>query len=505
MKKRLSFLITLFSLSLLAGCAAAPDKTIVRQKTGSAAAYQEATEADSSSSAQVSSDALLSARLSVPDTYTANVTSSDGVFHLTCNASISVPETDHVSIWNVKAKEFSQDWIDSITQAFFGDAPIYDYEAYTQPTKAQILEKLDELKAYQQQGNLDPYGVIASARNGNSSGDVPDDQIYSLQQEIDSWEEAYQTAPETVEKKLITPGFSTSDDSGSLQSDCAFFGLAETDDGSYYYSLTRDTAGDATKILVNRIADGNQTCYWNALDIFSDSPEVPSAEKVKEMAGIPSDEATAITDALMKKLGLTDFSPRSVVLAVGSQVDTSDSENLTSYPYGGWMLSYTRSVDGFPVTDEDNYGGGLESMESTIEPWCYEKVTFYVNKEGLWYAELSNFYELTGQQTQNTQLLSFPEISSVFEKMLPIQQSSTEMTENDISIDHVTLGYMRIYDPNTDPCSGVLVPVWDFFGSSTQMAVYEGTELTSSFSNPRSSYLTINAADGTIIDRFLGY
>ena len=41
MKKRLSFLITLFSLSLLAGCAAAPDKTIVRQKTGSAAAYQE--------------------------------------------------------------------------------------------------------------------------------------------------------------------------------------------------------------------------------------------------------------------------------------------------------------------------------------------------------------------------------------------------------------------------------------------------------------------------------
>lgn len=98
MKKRLSFLITLFSLSLLAGCAAAPDETIVRQKTGSAAAYQEATEADSSSSAQVSSDALLSARLSVPDTYTANVTSSDGVLHLTCNASISVPETDHVSI-----------------------------------------------------------------------------------------------------------------------------------------------------------------------------------------------------------------------------------------------------------------------------------------------------------------------------------------------------------------------------------------------------------------------
>ena len=83
MKKRLSFLITLFSLSLLAGCAAAPDETIVRQKTGSAAAYQEATEADSSSSAQVSSDALLSARLSVPDTYTANVTSSDGVLHLT--------------------------------------------------------------------------------------------------------------------------------------------------------------------------------------------------------------------------------------------------------------------------------------------------------------------------------------------------------------------------------------------------------------------------------------
>lgn len=505
MKKRLSFLITLFGLSLLAGCAAAPDETIVRQKTGSAVAYQEVTEADSGSSSQVSSDSLLSAKLSVPDTYTADVTSSDGVLHLTCDASVSVPETDHVSIWKVKAKEFSQDWIDSITQSFFGDAPIYDYEAYTQPTKAQIQEKLDELKSYQQQGNLDSYGVVASDLENGSPDDNSGDQSYSLQEDIASWEEAYQTAPETVEKRQITPGFSTSDTSGSLQSDHSFFGIAETDDASYYYRLTRDTAGDSTKILVNRIADGNQTCYWNALDIFSDSPEVPSAEKVKEIAGITSEEAMDMTDALAKKLGLTDFSSRSVVLAVGSQVDTSGSESQTSYPYGGWMVSYTRTVDGFPVTDEDSYGGGLESMESTIEPWCYEKVYFYVNKEGLWYAELSNLYELTEQQTQNTQLLSFPEISSVFEKMLPIQQSSTEMTENDISIDHVTLGYMRIYDPNTDPYSGVLVPVWDFFGSSTQMAIYEGTELTSSSSNPRTSYLTINAADGTIIDRLLGY
>ena len=181
---------------------------------------------------------------------------------------------------------------------------------------------MDELKAYQQQGNLDPYGFHAGKSRispERQSGDVPDDQIYRPAGKLIPGK-AHQTAPENCGKKLITPGFSTSDDSGSLQSDFQLFRLAETDDGSYYYRLTRDTAGDATKKFLGQPNRRRKPdLLLECTRYLSDSPEVPSAEKSKEMAGIPSDEATAITDALMKK----SIFHQKCRLAVGSQVDTS--------------------------------------------------------------------------------------------------------------------------------------------------------------------------------------
>lgn len=33
------------------------------------------------------------------------------------------------------------------------------------------------------------------------------------------------------------------------------------------------------------------------------------------------------------------------------------------------------------------------------------------------------------------------------------------------NIDRIVLGYARIYEPSTDAHTGLLVPVWDFFGS----------------------------------------
>ena len=72
-------------------------------------------------------------------------------------------------------------------------------------------------------------------------------------------------------------------------------------------------------------------------------------------------------------------------------------------------------------------------------------------------------------------------------------------------IDHVTLGYMRVYDPGADNVSGLLVPVWDFFGKMVDYAVYEDQEYTNVSAEPTYSRLTVNAADGTVINRELGY
>ena len=41
-------------------------------------------------------------------------------------------------------------------------------------------------------------------------------------------------------------------------------------------------------------------------------------------------------------------------------------------------------------------------------------------------------------------------------------------------IDRIVLGYARIYEPSTDPHTGLLVPVWDFFGSRKVEGDYDG-------------------------------
>ena len=72
-----------------------------------------------------------------------------------------------------------------------------------------------------------------------------------------------------------------------------------------------------------------------------------------------------------------------------------------------------------------------------------------------------------------------------------------------VQIDRITLGYMRVYEPASDSRSGVLVPVWDFFGS--RELVTNSTDAGYTYHTPGESWLTVNAVDGTVINRALGY
>ena len=86
----------------------------------------------------------------------------------------------------------------------------------------------------------------------------------------------------------------------------------------------------------------------------------------------------------------------------------------------------------------------------------------------------------------------------IFGQAMPLYLS--ENTDK-VTIDRITLGYARIYDPGMDSTVGLLVPVWDFFG--TNKFTIDGESRTQD--DPAHSLLTINAADGTVISRDYGY
>ena len=74
------------------------------------------------------------------------------------------------------------------------------------------------------------------------------------------------------------------------------------------------------------------------------------------------------------------------------------------------------------------------------------------------------------------------------------------LTENS-----VMLGLMRIMEKD-NPDTGLLIPVWDFFGDVTvEHTDDSGQKRTDISTDSYQSLLTINAIDGSIIDREIGF
>ena len=101
---------------------------------------------------------------------------------------------------------------------------------------------------------------------------------------------------------------------------------------------------------------------------------------------------------------------------------------------------------------------------------------------------------------EKTALKSFDDVKSTFEQMILVSNATSEESiRKEIEIDRVVLGYCRVSEADSYD-TGLLIPVWDFIGKTSTYYVDE------SFATYNyGSILTINAIDGTIVDRSLGY
>ena len=115
-------------------------------------------------------------------------------------------------------------------------------------------------------------------------------------------------------------------------------------------------------------------------------------------------------------------------------------------------------------------------------------------------------------------LLPFEEICRIFRTVFPEKYAAyaSDGREADFHITRIRLGYMRIMEPG-NWMEGTLIPVWDFFGywiygdaaadESADSKILTEPEVPEHYFSGGLSYslLTVNACDGTVIDRSLGY
>jgi hypothetical protein len=172
----------------------------------------------------------------------------------------------------------------------------------------------------------------------------------------------------------------------------------------------------------------------------------------------------------------------------------------------------------------------IQWSEAQSEPWHYEYLNIYIDDVGIQGIELTSCPSKLGNTiTESAPLLPYEEIQGIARKYfsLNIFKHSTNtqgydylMADNkivkvyidNIIVDKVVLGYMRVKQGNGGN-GYVIIPVWDFIGRECVNMDYKHAKedivlnvetLMPEFSD-QHSFLTINAIDGSIIDRSLGY
>lgn len=390
----------LLCIGSLAGCAKTPESSLVKQKgTASLGNYEEGSSleekaqenqdatahgqgedgagtengsgTESGSEGGVTGENLLRTALGAPETYESTVTDATGMLTVNTNAVVEIPNADKVSAINVSQHPFDQEQIDLITDAFFQGGKIYDEFEIMRMTKADCMEEIQKLKGYVAEGNLDPY---------EQGKDEDGNYIYDIYGAIEAWEQNYEEAPEEAQFVEVKPSLDRQyqGDDGAWYPD-GFYGWVVMPDGAEYsYSLTQFDSMPMevriAKVHINERTGEKDTqgarpwCEYSFRE-GSSVKNYPTKEELVEKVGITPEEAQAVAEEKVAALGFTDMQLADwdygvfVVDYASIKDDIADSQ-VEDY---GYVLHYTRTINGIPITYTRSLGGALESMESDME------------------------------------------------------------------------------------------------------------------------------------------
>jgi hypothetical protein len=117
---------------------------------------------------------------------------------------------------------------------------------------------------------------------------------------------------------------------------------------------------------------------------------------------------------------------------------------------------------------------------------------------------------LLQKENANVKLLAFPEIMDIFRKQIfmeyYIDPEDPTLSDGTLTLDvqQIRLSLLRVQKPDSEDF--YLLPVWDFLGYvEYDWDMTPGDRAVSQNFFRNMSILTINAIDGSVIDRYLGY
>lgn len=466
-KKTMRMLSAVLAVTLLSGCGAAQTNTPAETSVNQAMLLEK--------SAQPQESAY-----TFPEKFTGDWTGQEGKLTIHADAQVVAELGTALPTATVEPREFNQEDVDNLLKVFLKGEPLYSH--------VQTKQEL--------QGHLD----YINSPDWTSDPGKPSDpaSLEARRKELNAWYTA--EIAKAPEEKPILHGFSDSDDP-------KWIGGTTTVDGiKWEVSIRNDIDGGWTAAYIER-TDYKYRDY---------SIQLPDASK---------EESIARGNALMQALGLQNF-----VLTDAQQWSVElPGDN------GIWRLYYAPTVNGFPIAGArqditQTHDGTVyqdyqywdyackDSENPDTVSWDLENILLDVGKNGvLRFAWMAPSTQPVVRQAEST-LLPFEEIASIANTMLPevivgpketpltqLDQYNGFDTRMDVDITKVSLSLMRIRDKGS--LQGTIVPVWDFWGTSDW---YDAEPNAYGYQEKGMNYdfqpmLTLNAVDGTVVDRQLGY
>ena len=451
-KKIISVLSGILALTMLNGCGAPQAQT-------EPTTVNQAMLIEKSGQAQES--------YTFPEHFTGDWTSQEGKLTIHADAPVIAEQGVVLPIATVEPREFTQADVDNLLRVFLKGEPLYEFVQ----TKQELRDHLEYVKS--PEWRPDP--------------DAPEQTPEQLEQRrkdiIAYHSKLMETAPE---EKPIVHGFHDSGDRKEVS------GSAMVDGVEYEVSIWNQVGEPWTRAIITR-------------------QDYKYMEK-QDWGGISKEEAIAQGDALMQALGL----------------DAMELDDVQQQDTGEWQLCYMPTVNGFCLSsireDVVETNGGekvshfqyytyLASEETNADPvsWPMESVWVLVGKDGILDFTWQSPSGETIVKEEQTALLPFEEIASIANTMLPVvivgpkSHSLVDLdringfdTKMDVEITKVSLTLMRIRDKGS--LQGTIVPVWDFWGTSSW---YRADEQPQNYDT--QPMLTLNAIDGTVVSREMGY
>lgn len=546
MKKELTFFFAIvIVVASFGGCQATPEKPVVVQKdmeqmieTGMSSderLTQESVQTQESALIEEKPKidyAELCAHYGVPVRLKVNVNEQSVKIH--ADVVIELPQTIKLPMANVEATKFSQEQINALFNELCGDTQMY------------IMPSIWDKACYEQQ--------IIEWQAQLAVDGIEKDYINFVNGIIDDLKKQYEAAPDSIDLvasdgtlQTMEVAYDVTDAASGIQT----YLQAASDPYALQDSYSVDAQSIAMQFLVYNDIDYSNTDVYSYVDEQGNTQNfVPSSgsrvefqrdtslcrygrggQELEDVTALSFEggsvedclmettprQARKIVEQLLADIGLDDMFIDKVMLysskeempppevierwkEQGMPTQCFKDESEETYAY---VFRLLRELSGVKV--ESDHDSSVTNMNGVSygKEWMYEMLTIAVDDEGIVNFFWTGPLNVTEVLTEDTTIRPWCDIEDVFKKMMVIQNIPYTEHCSDLCIDvtHVSLSLQRIMERDSFT-TGLLVPVWNFYGTRTFINEWENTIVMDEKFFP---LLSVNAIDGSIIDPFKGY